>query len=238
MRTTLVLDALRVALGQRRPGADVALVHHSDRARNTRASTTPQTLAHHGVLGSVGAVGDAYDHALAESFVDSVKTELIADRVWHTRSQLELSVLEYIGWLNHSRRTRRSAACRRSRWRPSLPGPRKNLSRAEERNPTNPVSVNAGSAHHRLRYCPARTARPTSSPRPSAPSIPSDPGSLTGRSSASGFAWSQAWRGGPPPLLPVPRCDSPGRTRWRPLLVAQSGSESDAGRTAAARPQR
>jgi putative transposase len=31
MRTTLVLDALRMALGQRRPGADVALVHHSAR---------------------------------------------------------------------------------------------------------------------------------------------------------------------------------------------------------------
>ncbi|HVI17123.1 MAG TPA: DDE-type integrase/transposase/recombinase, partial [Gaiellales bacterium] len=31
MRTTLVLDALRMALGQRRSGADVALVHHSDR---------------------------------------------------------------------------------------------------------------------------------------------------------------------------------------------------------------
>jgi transposase InsO family protein len=31
MRTTLVLDALRMALGTRRPGADVALVHHSDR---------------------------------------------------------------------------------------------------------------------------------------------------------------------------------------------------------------
>ena len=31
MRTTLVLDALRMALHQRRPGAQVALVHHSDR---------------------------------------------------------------------------------------------------------------------------------------------------------------------------------------------------------------
>jgi len=30
MRTTLVLDALRMALGTRAPGADVALVHHSD----------------------------------------------------------------------------------------------------------------------------------------------------------------------------------------------------------------
>ncbi len=30
MRTTLVLDALRMALGIRDPGADVGLVHHSD----------------------------------------------------------------------------------------------------------------------------------------------------------------------------------------------------------------
>lgn len=42
MRTTLVLDALRMALHQRAPGADVALVHHSDAAPNTRRSTTPR----------------------------------------------------------------------------------------------------------------------------------------------------------------------------------------------------
>jgi putative transposase len=62
-----------------------------------------QTLADHGVRASVGSVGDAYDNALAESFVDSFKTELIADRVWRTRSQLELAVVEYIGWFNHDR---------------------------------------------------------------------------------------------------------------------------------------
>jgi hypothetical protein len=44
MRTTLVLDALRMALGQRGYGADVALVHHSDRGSqgSTPASTTPR----------------------------------------------------------------------------------------------------------------------------------------------------------------------------------------------------
>jgi putative transposase len=62
-----------------------------------------QTVADHGVLASVGSVGDAYDNALAESFVDSFKTELIGDRVWRTRSQLELAVVEYIGWFNHAR---------------------------------------------------------------------------------------------------------------------------------------
>jgi putative transposase len=34
MRTTLVLDALRMALHQREHGADVELVHHSDRGSN------------------------------------------------------------------------------------------------------------------------------------------------------------------------------------------------------------
>ena len=103
MRTTLVLDALRMALGQRRLGADVALVHHSDRGSQYTSIDYTQTLADHGVLASVGSVGDAYDNALAESFVDSFKTELIADRVWRTRSQLELAIVEYIGWFNHTR---------------------------------------------------------------------------------------------------------------------------------------
>ena len=103
MRTTLVLDALRMALHQRGPGADVALVHHSDRGSQYTSIDYTQTLADHGVLASVGSVGDAYDNALAESFVDSFKTELIADRVWRSRAQLELAVVEYIGWFNDSR---------------------------------------------------------------------------------------------------------------------------------------
>jgi putative transposase len=55
------------------------------------------------VLASVGGAGDCYDRALAESFVDSFKTELIADRVWRTRSQLELAIVEYVGWFNGAR---------------------------------------------------------------------------------------------------------------------------------------
>jgi putative transposase len=103
MRTTLVLDALRMALHQRGPGADVELVHHSDRGSQYTSIDYTQTLADHGVLASVGSVGDAYDNALAESFVDSFKTELIADRVWRTRNQLELAVVEYLGWFNSAR---------------------------------------------------------------------------------------------------------------------------------------
>ena len=80
MRTDLVLDALKMALHRREPGADVELVHHSDRGSQYTSIDYTQPLTDHRVLASVGSVGDAYDNALAESFVDSSKTELIRDR--------------------------------------------------------------------------------------------------------------------------------------------------------------
>ncbi len=67
MRTDLVLDALTMALGRREPGADVELVHHSDRGSQYTSIDYTQTLTDHKVLASVGSVGDAYDNALAET---------------------------------------------------------------------------------------------------------------------------------------------------------------------------
>jgi putative transposase len=104
MRASLVCDALAMAVSTRpRRGADVKLVHHSDRGSQYTSTDFAQVLDDHAVLQSVGSVGDAYDNALAESFVDTIKTELISDRVWRTRSQLELAVVEYLGWFNSSR---------------------------------------------------------------------------------------------------------------------------------------
>ena len=103
MRTDLVLDALRMALGLREPGADFRLVAHTDAGAQYVSLDYSQTLDDHQVLQSIGSVGDAYDNALAESFVDSYKTELIADRVWRSRAQLELATVEYVSWFNHDR---------------------------------------------------------------------------------------------------------------------------------------
>jgi transposase InsO family protein len=61
MRTHLVLDAVRMALGQRGPGADVELIHHSDRGPQQYTSIDyTQMLADHRVL-RLGreSVGDA-----------------------------------------------------------------------------------------------------------------------------------------------------------------------------------
>jgi putative transposase len=103
MRTTLVLDALRMALTRREHGAAVDLIHHSDAGSQYTSMAFQQVLDDHHVLGSIGSVGDAYDNALAESFVDTFKTELIADRVWRTRTQLELAIVEWVAWFNTNR---------------------------------------------------------------------------------------------------------------------------------------
>ena len=103
MRDTLALDALRMALTQRRRGADVALVVHSDAGSQYTSYDHTQILDDHDVLQSIGSVGDALDNALAQSFVDSFKTELIRDRAWPTRTGLEFAIVEYLGWFTHDR---------------------------------------------------------------------------------------------------------------------------------------
>ena len=64
MRTDLVLDALKMALATRPHGADVKLVHHSDRGSQYTSFDFNQVLDDHDVLASLGSTGDAFDKAL------------------------------------------------------------------------------------------------------------------------------------------------------------------------------
>ena len=59
MRTTLVLDALRMALHRRGPGADVELVHHSDRGSQPglKGSLQHRGFGEGTVVGGTGARG-------------------------------------------------------------------------------------------------------------------------------------------------------------------------------------
>jgi transposase InsO family protein len=56
MRTTLVLDALRMALGLREPGADVQLVHHSDMGSQLGLNWSSQQCASAGDCSGDAAV--------------------------------------------------------------------------------------------------------------------------------------------------------------------------------------
>ena len=53
---------------------------------------------------SVGAVGDSYDNALAETINGLYKTELIKPRnPWRTVDEVEFATAEWVDWFNHRR---------------------------------------------------------------------------------------------------------------------------------------
>lgn len=101
LRAELVTDALEMALWSREvaPGE---LTAHSDRGSQTGFAYTDR-LHEAGIAPSVGSKGDAFDNAMAESLNGSYKWELVKQRRWKTRSELELASVEWISWYNHTR---------------------------------------------------------------------------------------------------------------------------------------
>jgi len=75
LRAELVVDALGMAVSARRPAAGLAC--HSDRGSQYLAIRYTERLAEAGVELAVGSRGDAYDCAAAESFMATLKTELV-----------------------------------------------------------------------------------------------------------------------------------------------------------------
>jgi putative transposase len=104
LRTDLALDALEMALWARRALSLNGLIHHSDRGSQYLAIRYTERLAQAGAVASVGARGDSYDNALAESFNGLYKTELIRHcGPWRGLEDVEYATLEYVDWFNHHR---------------------------------------------------------------------------------------------------------------------------------------
>ncbi len=102
LRTSLILDALDMAITQRRP-AD-GLVHHSDRGTQYTSLAFGRRCREAGIAQSMGSAGDAYDNAMAESFFASLETELIDRTSWRTRADARLAVFDYIEAFYNPRR--------------------------------------------------------------------------------------------------------------------------------------
>ena len=63
-----------------------------------------EQLARAGLTASVGAAGDAYDNALAETVNGLYKTELIYNRpAWPPATEVEFETMNWIHWWNTSR---------------------------------------------------------------------------------------------------------------------------------------
>jgi putative transposase len=103
LRTELVVDALQMAIARRKPAP--GLVHHSDRGVQYTSLSFGKRLQDEGLVPSMGQIGSAYDNALAESFVATLKTELLYRNAWPTRQAARTAIFEYVeGFYNPRRR--------------------------------------------------------------------------------------------------------------------------------------
>ena len=103
LETMLVLDALNMALWNRRPTSGV--VHHSDRGTQYTSLAFGRRCREAGVVPSMGSAGDAYDNALAEAFFATLETELLTRHRFIDCSTARRTLFDYIeGWYNPHRR--------------------------------------------------------------------------------------------------------------------------------------
>jgi putative transposase len=102
LRTELVLDALNMALWQRRPRE---VVHHSDHGTQYTSIAFGKRCREAGVRPSMGSIGDCYDNALCESFFATLECELLDRRKFATQAEARMAVFEFIeGFYNPRRR--------------------------------------------------------------------------------------------------------------------------------------
>lgn len=101
LRTRIVLDALEMALHQRRPRN---VIHHSDQGSQYTSFAFGKRCQKAGVRPSMGSVGDCYDNALCESFFATLETELLDRRRFRTHSEARMEIFDFIEAFYNTRR--------------------------------------------------------------------------------------------------------------------------------------
>jgi putative transposase len=102
MRTELILDALQMAVTQRKPRG---VIHHSDRGSQYTSYAFGKRCREADIMPSMGSVGDAYDNAMAESFFATLEREVLNRRRFKSQAEARMAIFEWIeGWYNPHRR--------------------------------------------------------------------------------------------------------------------------------------
>jgi putative transposase len=102
LATSLVLDALEMALTTRRPNE---VIHHSDQGSQYTSLEFGRRCREAGVRPSMGSVGDAYDNAMCESFFATLECELLVRRRFKTQAEARMALFQFIeGFYNRRRR--------------------------------------------------------------------------------------------------------------------------------------
>jgi transposase InsO family protein len=101
LRTELVLKALNVALGQRRPAG---VIHHSDQGSQYTSLAFGKRCDAAGARPSMGSLGDCFDKAMCESFFATLECELLDHKSFKTQGEARMAVFDFIeGWYNPHR---------------------------------------------------------------------------------------------------------------------------------------
>jgi len=102
MRSDLVLAALNQAL-QTRPANHT--IFHSDRGSQYGSTSFRSALAKAGLRQSMSARANPYENAWTESFIGTLKLEMLQDGCFHNASDARTEIFEYIdGYYNTHRK--------------------------------------------------------------------------------------------------------------------------------------
>ncbi|MFW5933918.1 MAG: transposase, partial [Actinomycetota bacterium] len=119
MRTSLVLEALTMALTARQPGP--GLIVHADRGSQFTSQDWLDALAEVDAEASMGRVGVCWDNAPAESWFAGFKVELVHPiGAFTTRHQAKVEIARYIRWHNTTRRHSALQYCSPHQWEQTL----------------------------------------------------------------------------------------------------------------------
>jgi putative transposase len=105
LATSLVLQALEMAVAQRRPEA--GLIHHSDRGSQYASHDYRAALATHQMQQSMSRKGNCYDNAPMESFFGTLKVERVYRKEYQTKAEARTDIFDFIErfynrWRRHS----------------------------------------------------------------------------------------------------------------------------------------
>lgn len=103
MRASLVTDALEMAVAARGGRVD-GVIFHADHGSQYMSRAFAEVCSRHGVRRSTGRVGSSYDNALAESFFQGLKRELLHGRAWLSKAHTRLELFRWLSYYNRRRR--------------------------------------------------------------------------------------------------------------------------------------
>lgn len=101
MQESLTIEALNMALQIRKPNN---FIHHSDQGAQYVSNNYQSLLKFFNAQISMNKAGNCLDNAVIESFWKSLKTEQIEGKIYPTKEQAKLDVINYIeGFYNPKR---------------------------------------------------------------------------------------------------------------------------------------